>query len=194
MQTLLIVFSTLLALISPLIYAQAILKGNAKPHRTTRFILLLITTLATVSLFAQHDTVAIWLAGVSTLQSILIFVLSIKRGMGGWEKRDLLCLCIATLGIVLWQTTKNPVIALYASILADFMGMIPALIKTFHFPKTEVWTFYALDTAAAFLNLLAVKNFTLQAVSYPAYIMVINFAMILLIIRPEPIPPKERHT
>ncbi len=104
--------------------------------------------------------------------------------MGGWEKKDLLCLLIALMGIILWQTTKNPVIALYASIAADFTGMVPALIKTFHFPKTEIWTFYALDTVAAIFSLLAVKSFTLQQSSYPIYIMVINLAMVSLIIRP----------
>ena len=184
MRTVLIVMSSLFALISPLVYAKAILAGDAKPHRTTRLILLLITALATASLFAQHDTVAVWLAGVSTLQSILIFVLSIRYGMGGWAKKDLLCLFIAFIGIVLWQTTKNPVVALYASIAADFTGMIPALIKTFHFPKTEMWTFYALDMVAAIFSLLAVKDFTIQESSYPLYIMIINLAMILLIVRP----------
>lgn len=59
MNTVFIVISSLLALISPLIYAKAILQGDAKHHRTTRFILLLITTLTTASLFAQHNTVAI---------------------------------------------------------------------------------------------------------------------------------------
>lgn len=185
LKTLFIFISSLIALASPIVYAKAIFRGEAKPHRTTRLILLLITSLATASLFAQHNTVAIWLAGVSTLQSILIFILSIKHGMGGWEKKDLLCLFIAVVGIVLWQTTKNPVIALYASIAADFTGMIPALIKTFHLPKTEVWTFYALDTVAAIFSLMAVKNFTIQEFSYPVYILLINFVMVLLIVRPQ---------
>lgn len=184
MKTAFIVISSLLALISPVVYSRAILKGEAKPHRTTRFILLLITLLATASLFAQGDRVALWLAAVSALQSILIFALSIKFGMGGWEKKDILCVVIALAGIVLWQTTKNPVLALYAAILADFTGMIPALIKTYHFPKTEVWTFYLLDVFAAIFSLLAVKELTIQQASYPIYIMIINLMMVALIIKP----------
>lgn len=100
-------------------------------------------------------------------------------------KKDIICLFIAIAGIVLWQTTKNPVLALYASIAADFTGMIPALIKTYHFPKTEVWTFYLLDVFASLFSLLAVKEYTLQQFSYPVYIMAINLAMVLLIIRPQ---------
>lgn len=185
MKTIFIIISSLLALISPLVYTRAIFRGDAKPHRTTRIVLLLLTSLSTASLFAQHDTVAIWLAGVSTLQSILIFFLSIKYGMGGWAKSDLICLVVALLGIVLWQTTKQPVLALYAAIVADFTGMVPALLKTYHFPKTEIWQFYILDVFAAIFSLMAVKTFTLKEFSYPLYIMVINFVMVLLIIRPK---------
>jgi hypothetical protein len=185
LSTFFIIISSLLAFISPLIYSHAILKGDAKPHRTTRLVLLIITSLATASLFAQHDTVAVWLAAVSTFQSIIIFGLSIKYGMGGWGKIDVLCLGIAMLGIVLWQTTKNPVLALYASIAADFTGMIPALIKTYHFPKTEIWTFFALDTVAALFSLAAIRVWTTQGISYPIYIMLINSAMVFFILRPK---------
>lgn len=185
MKTLFIIISSLLALISPLIYTNAILKGEAKPHRTTRLVLLLITSLATASLFAQHNRVAIWLAGISTLQSILIFILSIRYGMGGWAKTDLFCLVIALGGIILWQTTNQPFLALYASIAADFIGMIPALIKTYRFPKTEIWAFYLLDVFAGGFSLLAIKVYTIQEFSFPLYIMLINLAMVLLIIRPK---------
>ena len=92
MQTLFIVMSSCLALISPLIYARAIFRGEAKPHRTTRFVLFLITALSTASLLANHNTVAVWLAGVSFLQAIFIFVLSIKYGMGEWQ-RQTSCVC-----------------------------------------------------------------------------------------------------
>jgi len=183
MDTMFIILSSVLALISPIVYVKAILSGDAKPHRTTRLVLLIITSLATLSLFAQHDTVAIWLAAISTLQSIVIFFLSIKYGMGGLSKIDVFCFVIAMGGIILWQTTNDPSLALYTSILADFIGMVPALLKTYRFPETEIWTFYALDTAAAFFSLLAVKIYTLQQFSYPLYLMIINFFMVILAVR-----------
>jgi hypothetical protein len=185
MKPVFIIISSLLALISPVIYARAILKGEAKPHRTTRLVLLLITALATASLFAQHDRVAIWLAGISTLQAILIFILCIRNGMGGWAKTDLICLTIALIGIVLWKTTDNPTLALYCSIGADFVGMIPALIKTFHLPETEIWQFYLLDVFAAGFSMLALKNWGIQDFSYPIYIFIINLVMVLFVIRPK---------
>ncbi len=182
-QSLLIATSSLLALISPLVYARAILRNEAKPHRTTRFVLLIITLLTAASLIAQHNTVAVWLAGVSALQSILIFILSLTYGMGGWAKSDLVCLAVAVSGIILWQATDNALLALYFAILADFTGMIPALIKTYRFPETEIWSFYALDVGASLLNLGAVRKWSLAEISYPVYIMAVNLAMVALVLR-----------
>lgn len=185
MQSLFILISSVIALISPLVYTRAILKGEAKPHRTTRLVLLLITSLTTASLFAQHNQVAIWLAAVSTIQSVLIFILSIKYGMGGWEKADLLCLVIALIGILLWKITENPAIGLYFAIGADFMGVVPTLVKTYRFPKTEVWTFFLLDVFASAFSLMAVRIWTVDQFAYPIYIMLINLIIVLLIIRPQ---------
>lgn len=184
MANIFIVISSLLALISPVIYVRAILHGEAKPHRTTRLVLLLITSLTTASLIAQGNNVAVYLAAVSTLQSIAIFALSLKYGMGGWAKLDILCLVIALLGIVLWQLTQNPVVALYFAILADFTGMIPALLKTYRFPDTEIWSFYLLDVFAAGFSLLAVQSWAPADFSYPVYIMLINLIMVALIVLP----------
>ncbi len=180
----LIFLSSALALISPFIYARAILKGEAKPHRTTRFVLFIIAALSTATLFANGNTVAVWLAGATLIQGAIILGLSIKYGMGGWAKIDLACLAIAILGIIVWQTTKNPVLGLYCSILADFTGMVPALIKTYRFPKTEIATFFALDILAAFLSLVANQTFTLENISYPVYIAAINTIMVALILWP----------
>lgn len=105
--------------------------------------------------------------------------------MGGWSKGDILCLFIAFIGIFLWQTTKQPVLALYSAILADFTGMIPALLKTYRLPHTETWIFYFLDVFAALFSLFALSVWTLEEFSYPLYIMIINAVMVLLIARPK---------
>jgi hypothetical protein len=53
--------------------------------------------------------VAIFLAAVSALQSIVIFSLCIKHGMGGRSKSDIICLIIAAMGILIWKLTNNPI-------------------------------------------------------------------------------------
>lgn len=179
-----IAVSSILYVVAYLIYTKSILKGETKPHRTTRLVILVITALATLALFAQGDRVAVWLAGVSAVFCIVIFILSLKHGMGGRSKTDILCLVLAVIGIVLWQTTKMPIIALFFSIGADFIGMVPTLIKTYHLPKTEIWQSFAFATLAGFFSMLALNSWTIGEFSYPLYIMLINIIMVILIIRP----------
>jgi hypothetical protein len=160
MTNILVALSSILAFVSYIVYIKAILKGEARPHRTTRFVLTIITVIATASLIAQGSTVAVWLSGVFAFGCLIIFILSIKYGMGGWAKGDILCLIIALTGIIFWKVTSNPFYALFASITSDLAGQIPMLIKTYHFPETEVWTFYSIDVLAAILSILAISNWT----------------------------------
>jgi len=83
-------------------------------------------------------------------------------------------------GIVAWQTTKDPVLGLYLGIIADFVGTVPTIIKSYRFPNTENWSFYGIDAIAGFCNVLAVTDRSLQAYVYPAYLVWINVIIALL--------------
>ncbi len=184
-QQVFLIVSSVLALISPLVYTYEIVKGKAQPHRTTRLVLLVITVLAFSSLIAQHNHVAVWLAGVDLVQSTLIFILSFKYGVGNWSKMDFLCLGIAAVGIIIWQVTSNPVLALYAAILADFTGISPTLAKTFKRPESESWIYFFIGAIACAFNLAATKIFSIENISYPVYLLLINLTIVLLVFRPK---------
>lgn len=181
MHALLICTSTILVAVSSLIYARSIITASTRPHRTTRFVLLLITVLSTAALLDSGGAAFI-LAFVSMVQALGLFILSLKRGMGGWSKLDMGCLIIALFGILLWQISGNPMIGLWASIIADTVGMIPAFVKTHRQPETEDWRFFAIDTVAGCLSLAALTTWTIYSMSYPIYIVLINAAMAWLIL------------
>lgn len=175
--------SIVLEVIGYLLYLKAIFVGSAKPHRTTRLVILIIANIAAFSLFAQQNYVVLWLASVSVFFSWIIFLLSFKFGMGGVAKTDIACLVIAVLGITIWKITDNPLLALYAAILADFTGMIPTLLKTYHKPHTEVWYFFFFSGVSAICNMFALYTQTFQEYLYPLYLLFINMLMVLLVLR-----------
>ncbi len=184
MQNLLIIFSSIFVLCSYFIYEWAMVKGKAKPHRTTRLVLFLITTLGFFSLYAQDDRVVVWFLGICSIQSLVMLIMSFKWGMGGWAKTDIVSLVIAILGIVVWKLTSNPALGLYAAVLADLAGMIPALIKTYRLPDTEYWLSYVFDLAAIILTTLAISNGKFNEYLYPVYLLLVNGLMLLLIYKP----------
>ncbi len=178
----LIVISTLLVLISPVVYIHSILYGDTRPHRTTRFVVLVITLFSTLSLVDTGFKAAFWLAAASAVQALVVFALSLKRGIGGWSRLDISCLLIAVLGVLLWQTTNKPIIGLYASILADIIGYIPAYVKTYKWPDTENWPFFAMDAIASMFSLAATSVLTAYTLGYPIYILLANVSMVGLIL------------
>jgi len=183
-----IILSSVSILAAYFIYEWSIVTGRTRPHRTTRFVIFIVAALGATSLFAGQDRVAVWLLGICAIQSLVVFLMSFKWGMGGWAKTDILCLAIALLGIIVWQLTDNPALGLYAAITADFAGMVPALIKTYRLPHTEYWLSYIFDVVAAGFTLLAIQKWELQGFSYPLYILVINIVMLILIFRPKLLP------
>ncbi len=178
-----LVISTILPLYSPVPYIRSILRGETKPHRTTRLVYLAIGLLTTLSLLAAGDRVAIWISAVSLLQAIILFFLGLTYGVGGWSKTDLLCLTLACVGIFAWQTTKDPLLGLYFGILADLAGTIPTIIKTWHDPTTEEPQFYILDGAAGAFNVFALTRWAPGDFTYPLYLFLINALVAYLSLR-----------
>lgn len=185
MQTVLVLLSSIFILASYSIYEWAMVKGRAKPHRTTRLVLLIITALGFSSLFAQNDRVVAIFLGICAIQSLVMFLMSFKWGMGGWAKTDIVCLMIALVGIVLWKVTSNPVLGLYGAVGADLAGMIPALIKTYRLPDTEYSPTYIFDLIAITLTALAIRNGGFNEYLYPAYLLAVNALMLVFILRPK---------
>lgn len=182
-QQILLTISNILLFLAFIVYIISILQKKTKPHRTTRIVLLIINGLAFASLFTQQNQTAIWLPGISFIMSIVIFFLTLKYGMGGWKKTDIICLCIALFGVVIWRITNNPLLALFSAVLADFTGYIPTLIKTYYHPETEYWGFFALGGLASLLNLFATEVWNFENVFYPFYLTSISAVMVFLILR-----------
>ncbi len=178
MANILLTISIVLPLIGPIIYIYEILYKGVKPNRMTRLIFLILGILTTASLFAQESRISIWLSVASLFQAILVFLVSIKHGEGGTNKLDILVFIIAMLGIVAWKLTNNPLWALIFSIVADFAGVVPTLVKSYKKPHEESYIFYGLDTIASLFNLLALfllsgTIFSFDAI-YSSYLFVIN--------------------
>lgn len=185
MQNTLIWISNILVFSSYLTYEWAMIKGKAKPHRTTRFVLLVITTLGFLSVLAQGDIAVVWFLGICSFQSLVMFLMSFKYGMGGWAKIDIASLLIAIIGIVLWRITDNPALALYAAVTADFAGMVPALIKTYRLPDTEYYLTYVFDLSAIVMTSLAIRGGGFNEYLYPVYLLLVNGVMLIFIVRPK---------
>jgi hypothetical protein len=181
MRALLLVLGTALPILSALVYMASIVRGQTRPQRMTRFLLVLITTLSVATLWAARDTSGLWLALASCTEAIMVFALSLKYGMGGRDRLDGICLALCISGVALWLLSDKPLVGLMAAIAADVIASLPALLKTIRLPHTELALFYALGSVSGLMIMLA-GPFTLQAMVFPAYIASIDFAFVVAIV------------
>jgi len=83
-----LVISVIIGFITPIIGIRSVLKGGFKPQRMTRFLIFVISLLFVGTLLAQGDRNGVFIAIAQLIGSLIIFILSIKKGMGGTEKFD----------------------------------------------------------------------------------------------------------
>ena len=182
MENILLALAAMVSLSAYAIGAVSIIKGKFRPQRMTRFLLLLISLLFVGTLLAQGDTNAIWLALAAFMGTLSIFILSIKRGIGGSSKLDIMIFLMVIVSLVVWYTTKNPVLGLIMSIVTDFIAFSPTLIKAWVLPETEEWRFYVMDVISSFLIILSLSTITLGNAIFPIYIFLINLLVTSVIL------------
>jgi hypothetical protein len=179
MKPALLVFATLASFIGTADYVLSILRGKTRPHKTTR-----VVSLANlVGSIAVHAALGILLlAIIFFIRSLVLAVLSLKYGVGGRSRLDIVCGVMAIVGITAWLVTGNGITALVFAIVADGVAYAPAIVKTWKLPKSEAPLLYWLESVAAMLAIIH-DGFRLSVI-FQAYVIVSCAVMLICIYRP----------
>lgn len=153
-------------------YIRDIFLGKTKPQRATWFIYTVLGSISFFSQLAKGATFSLWLPGVDTFSIVIIFVLSLRYGVGGFSKKDYIALLIAAIGLVVWYFTQEAAVALYLVIGIDAIGTYLTLDKTYKDPMSETVSAWVLSSVAGFFSMLAVGSFNIVLLSYPFYLFV----------------------
>lgn len=147
-----------IAVIQVIPYFISIFKGDTKPERTTFAIWSLVNIVTVSSYIAVGATTTIFVPLIFAMTSVIIFLLSLKYGMGGFNRLDIACLCISLVAIAIWVITSNPLLALYGNLIASTLGFLPTIKKVYYLPKTENTLSWTLSALASVLNLFAITS------------------------------------
>lgn len=164
----------ILAIVAFFLYIFTILWGNTKPNRATWWILTVegIIILASYYTLGARDT--IWIPASYVLGSLIVAILSLRHGEGGWTLLDKICLGGAGVSIVLWWLFADPFLALLTNIATDLFGLLPTIRKSYLHPRGENRAAWTLDSLASVINLFGVERWTLSLAVYPIYLVVFN--------------------
>lgn len=160
-------------------YLIDIFKGKTKPERTTWFIWSVLGVTAFISQLQLGAHWSLVFAGMNAAGNLAVFLLSLKFGVGGWKRSDVVALVIATVGIIASFIIEDPLVALLGVIVADFAGTVLTLQKTFIMPSSETSiTWFFLGTSSLF-GALSVGEWNLELLLYPLYMVAATYGVLV---------------
>ncbi len=174
--------SGVLSIIGGAPYVYDILKKTTKPERATWFIWSILGSIAFFSQFAKGATDSLWLTGAQTIIVLIIFLLSLKFGVGGFNRMDIAALIFAGIALILWYLTNEATVALFLVILIDAIGGMPTIIKSYEAPESESLISWLLFGISGIFAMVAVGSFNFILLSYPAYIFLFNVGVVAAIL------------
>lgn len=173
-----------LLLIAPVPYYIDIFRGNTKPARAAYAIWILVDIVTLTSYVASGGRSTSWVFLAATISTTIIFFLSWKYGMGGFNKLDLVCVGLAVLAILLWMTTKDPATALYTSLAAKVLGYLPIIRKSYVYPNTENSLSWGICAAGSILNLFALTSLHPEIAIAPIVMAILDALIAGLLVFP----------
>lgn len=179
------VFGLLSALLSTFAFLPYIvntLRGRTQPQRASWLIWSMLGSIAFFSQVFEGATHSLWFAGIQVCGTILVFILSIPLGVGGFLKRsDQFVLLAAMGGLIAWYLTETAVYALAITISISLLGGGVTVHKSFNAPQSETLVTWALSFLASACAILAVGRLDPVLLAYPLYLFVLNGAIVLAI-------------
>lgn len=163
-------------------YIKDILYGKTRPEKATWLIWTILGSIAFFSQLAKGATNSLWMTGLETLGQLIVLILALKVGTGKFQRKDVIALTVAGLGLVFWYFTKEAATALYIVIGIDFTGTILTIQKAYQEPESETLSTWVLATIGGILTIFSVGKFDVILLSYPIFIFLMNGIIALAMI------------
>lgn len=160
-------------------YIKGIVEGKVRPQRITWGIWSILTLIAFINQLVNGGGWSSLFFGSTTALVIVVFALSLRKGVGGGSRFDKLILVTAAVLFVYWAFSKDTYYSTLIAVAIDGIGALPTVVKAYRSPHTEAYLQWLLAAVAGLLSMLAVPAFWFILVVYPAYVVVMNSVIVV---------------
>src|SRR5215207_1561553 len=101
-----------LSLLAFIPYIASIFRGQTRPNRATWWVWTVCNGVLFASYYASGERRSAWVPLSYMVASLVVAVLSLKRGEGGLSRFDRGCALASAAGIGLWAVSGSPLTAL----------------------------------------------------------------------------------
>lgn len=150
-------------------YLRSIYRGETQPHVFSWVIWGLTTFVVFLAQLAAHGGVGSWPIGVSgVITGYVAFLAFLKKGDTQITRGDWVFFGAALSALPLWALTANPLWAVVILTTVDLLGFGPTVRKVYFQPNSEKISFFALFVLRNGLVLLALEQYSVATVLFPA--------------------------
>ena len=176
--------ATVLGIIGAVAYIRDTYNRKTKPHRFAWFIFLILSVVSFLSQAALGARASLFYAGWFVVNNVIITTMSFRKngGYGGITKLNIFCLFLAVVGIILWQTLSSPLLALIAVLIADGIGALLIVVKSYNHPHSETLIMWILGLVASVLMMLSVGKIDPVLLASPVQLFLFNIAIVSAIV------------
>ncbi|MEQ1814521.1 MAG: hypothetical protein ABL860_08750 [Candidatus Nitrotoga sp.] len=164
-------------------YVRGIIRGTIKPHVFSWVIWGATIFVVFLAQLEAHGGVGAWPIGVSAGITILVAILAyIKRADVEITKTDGLFFIVAMSSLPLWYFTSDPMWAVVVLTAVDLLGFGPTVRKANVNPHSESLLFFAIFTVRNSFVIMALENYSIATVLFPAALAVACVLLMVLIV------------
>lgn len=171
-----------LAFVAYIPYVRDILSGKTKPHTFTWLVWALAVSISAGLQIVGGAGVGAWPTITMAVVSIIIFIVSIKKGSKEITKLDVVFFILALISLFLWIVVDQPVWSVILVVTTDILGFAPTIRKSWNAPYSETLSTYEVTAVRHGLSILALQKFNILTVLYPVAWTVANIGFSLILI------------
>lgn len=159
--------AVLMAAASYIPYLWSIGRGVARPNRASWWIFSATGLFAASASWTGGARDGLWVPLTYGVLSLVVALVAIRRGEGGWNRLDLTCIGLAGGSLVVWGISGDPLLCVVMNTAADTAGHVPTVVKAWREPRREPLTIWVIVLIADVLNLTQIRTWSLMEVLYP---------------------------
>ena len=167
------------SLSSGTIYLVSMVKGRARPQRITWLLWSILGAVYLLSALRSHGNVIYTTA--SFIGPFSVLALSVKYGVGGKSKLDLLSLAIALFALALLAFTKSPIASLLICLFVDAIGAALTVRKVLRDRSSEPRITWLISACGGAFALLGLRDYQIANLLFPGYIVILGLLTFSLV-------------
>ncbi len=172
-----------LTLLAFLPYIRSIVQGKIKPHVFSWVIWGTTTFVVFLAQLEDHGGAGAWPIGISGVITLFVaFLAYIKRSDITITRTDWLFFTAAMSSLPFWYFTSDPLWAVVILTTVDVLGFVPTVRKSYNDPHSESLLFFGLFTARNIFVILALENYSVTTVLFPAAISIACMLLIAMMV------------